>query len=1005
MSADRTDLDLRLTAQEMRFVSGGIPLLSGAEAELVAVIDADLANNRFTFSRNTLRLNAISVGLDGWVELDDDAVVMDLTAGCDKVQFKDVLSLIPAFYTREFKNLTAGGELSMALWAKGEMRGSALPAFELKTEVRDGSFRSSLPKAVTGINIAAKVANPGGVMDKTVVDLSKFGLKMAGNSVSATFYATNLVSDPVFRATAAGRVDLGAVKEVYPLEKGVELGGQITADLKVSGRMSDIEKNRYEKLGAQGTFTVEELGLTLPSLPAVHIRRAAATITPAAMTLGEFGVTVGKSDLAANGQLTGYIGYLLRGDMLSGRLYVKSELLDLNEIMEAMPASSEPAEGEAVAAEPMQAVEVPRNLNLSLNTDLRKVLFGKMTVSDISGEMSVAGGVLSLDRLRLGVFGGKATASGSYSTAADPAKPALKLNADIAGASFQKTFEELEMVQKLVPIFAKTGGDYSLALDMRTSLDSQMSPDLQTLTATGEIRSANIHVQNIEAFDALAKALNNDDLRKIEAKDVTIRFAIRDGRITTQPFDLKLGSVGINLSGSTGLDQTIDYTAKVAIPGGKTLQSIGVGIGGTFSSPKITLGVKEAAEEAVKNIVDEQIQKLTGSESLSEEIQKQAENLRAEAKRTGRSSSRRPRASGRNSSRRLRRRALWPSSPPKRPGTNWSPRPRSRPRTSKPRPSGRSKNSRRKKSDRNARNLCRHHRRHCDGAPAYRPAPRFRTAPHHRHHLGPVVPAGGRGGLRPCGRGLAGDARRGGAGDLRPLRRGEHLRRVAVVAADSRTRRACRRRGGRRRCPGLRMGGPLRQSRDRRLLRGGVCRQDFAPFDLAGSRVSAYVLYALMFCVGITLGNDRTLAGRVRRLDPRLALLPVATAVGTLAGAALAAPLLAEWSLTDSLAVGAGFGYYSLSSIFIADFRGPELATIALLCNVMREIFTLLAAPLVARWCGPLAAVSIGGATTFDTTLPIITQAAGRPYAVVSVFHGCVLDFSVPFLVTFFCIV
>ena len=636
MSADRTDLDLRLTAQEMRFVSGGIPLLSGAEAELVAVIDADLANSRFTFSRNTLRLNAISVGLDGWVELGDDAVAMDLTAGCDKVQFKDVLSLIPAFYTREFKNLTAGGELSMALWAKGEMRGSALPTFELKTEVRDGSFQySSLPKAVTGINIAAKVANPGGVMDKTVIDLSKFGLKMAGNSVSATFHATNLVSDPVFRAAAAGRVDLGAVKEVYPLEKGVELGGQIAADLKVSGRMSDIEKNRYEKLGAQGTFTVEELGLTLPNLPAVHIRRAAATITPAAMTLGEFGVTVGRSDLSANGRLTNYIGYLLRGDMLSGRLYVKSELLDLNEIMDAMPAADGAAAGEEAPAEPMRAVEVPRNLNLSLNTDLRKVLFGKMTVSDISGEMSVANGALSLNRLGLGVFGGRATASGSYSTAADPAKPALKLNANIAGASFQRSFEELEMVQKLVPIFAKTGGDYSLALDMRTSLDSQMSPDLQTLTATGEIRSANIHVQNIEAFDALAKALNNDELRKIEAKDVAIRFAIEDGRITTQPFDLKLGNVGINLSGSTGLDQTIDYTAKVAIPGGKTLQSIGVGIGGTFFSPKITLGVKEAAEEAVKNVVNEQIQKLTGSESLSEEIQKQAENLRAEAKRTG----------------------------------------------------------------------------------------------------------------------------------------------------------------------------------------------------------------------------------------------------------------------------------------------------------------------------------------------------------------------------------
>ena len=133
------------------------------------------------------------------------------------------------------------------------------------------------------------------------------------------------------------------------------------------------------------------------------------------------------------------------------------------------------------------------------------------------------------------------------------------------------------------------------------------------------------------------------------------------------------------------------------------------------------------------------------------------------------------------------------------------------------------------------------------------------------------------------------------------------------------------------------------------------------PFDVAGARVSTYVLYALMFCVGVTLGHDETLAGRVRRLDPRLALLPVMTAVGTLAGAALATPLLPPLAVTDTLAVGSGFGYYSLSSIFIADFRGAELGTVALLCNVMREIFTLLAAPLVARWCGPLAAVSIGG--------------------------------------------
>lgn len=621
--------------------------MNGADAELNAAIDADLANNRFTFSDNKFRLNAIELGLDGWVELAENAVKMDLTAGCERVQFKDVLSLIPAFYTRDFRNLTAGGSLSMGVWARGELSGRNVPAFELKVGVENGSFQyASLPKAVTDINIAARIANPGGNMDKTEVDLSKFGLQMAGNALSATFYATNLVSDPAFRASANGRVDLGAVKEVYPLDKEVSLNGLVTADVKVSGRMSAIDKKQYEKLGASGTFVIEQLALKLSGLPDVQIRRAAATITPSAMTLGDFGATVGRSDISANGQLSGYLGYLLRDAELSGRLYVKSDLLDLNEIMDALPQSEtteetvaeKSAEPAASDDTPAQVIEIPRNLNLSLSTELHKILFQKMNITELSGKMGMAKGVLSLEGLKMQLFDGRVMVSGSYSTAVNPQRPQVKLSADIAGASFAKTFEELDVIQKLVPIFAKTGGDYSMSLNLSTALDRTMSPDLQSIDATGEIRSANIHVQNIGAFDALAKALNNDALKRIEAKDVTIRFAVRNGRITTQPFDLKMGNIKMNLSGSTGLNQTIDYVAKVNLPAGSTnglLQSVNVDIGGTFSAPKITLGVKEAAEEVVKNVVDQQIQKLTGSASLSEEIQKQTDRLREEAEKAG----------------------------------------------------------------------------------------------------------------------------------------------------------------------------------------------------------------------------------------------------------------------------------------------------------------------------------------------------------------------------------
>ena len=175
------------------------------------------------------------------------------------------------------------------------------------------------------------------------------------------------------------------------------------------------------------------------------------------------------------------------------------------------------------------------------------------------------------------------------------------------------------------------------------------------------------------------------------------------------------------------------------------------------------------------------------------------------------------------------------------------------------------------------------------------------------------------------------------------------------------------------------------------------------PYDFTQSKLSFYALCALMFSVGVSVGNDPQTLRNFRSLNPRLIFLPVMTILGTLAGCAVVSLFLSHRSVTDCMAVGAGFGYYSLSSIFITEYKGPELGTIALLSNITREIITLLFAPLLVRGFGNLAPISAGGATTMDTTLPIITRYSGQSFVVVSIFHGFVVDFSVPFLVTLFC--
>lgn len=175
------------------------------------------------------------------------------------------------------------------------------------------------------------------------------------------------------------------------------------------------------------------------------------------------------------------------------------------------------------------------------------------------------------------------------------------------------------------------------------------------------------------------------------------------------------------------------------------------------------------------------------------------------------------------------------------------------------------------------------------------------------------------------------------------------------------------------------------------------------PESIIDGDLTFYALCALLLCVGIGIGSDRNIVTKFKSLDVRMALLPLGTALGTFAGSLVVSFILSGRSPLDCLAVGSGFGYYSLSSIFITEYTGTELGTIALLANIIREMVTLLLSPVLAKVFGPLAPISSGGVTSMDTTLPIIMASSGEQYSAVSIFHGFILDFSIPFLVTFWC--
>lgn len=174
------------------------------------------------------------------------------------------------------------------------------------------------------------------------------------------------------------------------------------------------------------------------------------------------------------------------------------------------------------------------------------------------------------------------------------------------------------------------------------------------------------------------------------------------------------------------------------------------------------------------------------------------------------------------------------------------------------------------------------------------------------------------------------------------------------------------------------------------------------PTFLLENDFSSYALYALVFLVGIGMGAEiKQSFELVKTMHVRILLVPFTTVIGTLLGVSIFTLIAPAFSLQDSLSVGSGLGYYSLSSLYITKEKGEMLGVIALLANLIRELLSIVFAPAMAKYFGKLAPIASAGATSMDTTLPIITKVVGKQYAVLSVFHGTILSILVPFLVMF----
>jgi uncharacterized protein involved in outer membrane biogenesis len=630
-TSDAFTLSTNTTADAITFMNGGVPYLNKVKTSVDLDLQIDNKASKYTFNTEKIQLNGLKLYTKGFVQMPDTSnIIMDVQFGTPSNDFKDILSLVPGIYTADFKDVKTTGKLALSGFVKGTYNSKQLPAYMLNLAIQDGSFQyPALPQKVSNIQVDLKVVNPDGITDHTVVDLKKCHIDLGSEPFDLRLLMKTPVSDQWIDAAANGHIDLSRMGQFVTLEAGTKIAGEITADVAVIGSMAQAQKKQFDKIDAKGSIAIKDLSYKSKDYPdGVNIYSLLLTFTPRNVTVANLRGQYMTTNFSGTGSVDNMLGYYLNNESLTGTFSLMADQVDVNKFM-----GTEPAPAETTAAAPAtDPFVVPSNLDVELKTTVGTVKYDNIVMTNVSGGLAVRNETVYLKDISGKALDGMLKMSGTYSTKRDKKHPDIAFDYSVQNVDIQKTFSSFETVQKMMPSAKYMSGKITSNLGMTGKLGPDMSPDMNSLSGKGDLLVLGGVLSNFPVTEQLVEKLKLSQFKTIALKDMKIFFSFENGRVTVEPYKMKIGNdIEAEIAGSHGFDQTLKYGANIVVPralmgsagnavvnnlvsqaAGKGIPitlgekiNFTVNITGTTTKPKVETDLKNVAGNAVNNIKEE----------------------------------------------------------------------------------------------------------------------------------------------------------------------------------------------------------------------------------------------------------------------------------------------------------------------------------------------------------------------------------------------------------------
>ncbi len=492
-----------------------------------------------------------------------------------------------------------------------------IPAMDVAMSLNNGYVKSTqVPLPLEDVHFASTIKNTSGKMAETTITVKDFNMTMEGEKFSGELLLQNL-EDITWDLKAKGGIDIEKMMKIFPVE-GMTLAGKVKANIETKGKYSDVTAKRYDKLPTSGSASLKDFSFQSKTLPyAVTIAQAEAVFNPQKIELKNTNGTIGRSDFSTDGAINNYIGFVFGKETIKGNVNFRSWLLDLNEFM---TPSEAPAKKDTAS---YGVIPIPGNIDFVLHSDIKTVKMMDYTITNALGDVIVKDGAANLSGVTFNLLGGTFAVNGSYNTK-DVNHPKYDMALKIENLAIQQAAASFSIIKTYAPIAGFVTGKFGTDFKINGELGQDMMPKMNTVSGSGLIKIAEAVLTKsnfVSGLTSLTK-LNNTD--NVTLKDVLMSASISDGRLSVKPFNIKFGNYTTTVSGSTGLDKSIDYTLKMTVPAGQLGSQLNgflnpgaaansevtlpITLGGTMTSPKFALNTqeqKQQVKDAVTNAVKE----------------------------------------------------------------------------------------------------------------------------------------------------------------------------------------------------------------------------------------------------------------------------------------------------------------------------------------------------------------------------------------------------------------